>query len=107
LALMRRRRRVRRKAVRRATLTPELQTLHKLLATVDRRARSVGVHRGTHETLHAFAARIRPMATESDGEIKDLADWYLAYAGLRYGRTISPERIVELQRFFQKPQKAF
>jgi len=104
LTLLRRRRRVRRRAVRRLALTPELQALHRLLATVDRKARSVGARRGAHETLHAFAARIRPASTESDGEVGKLADWYLAYAGLRYGGSISRERIVELQRLSQKPR---
>jgi len=103
LALMRHRRKSRRQAILRATLTPELLALHKMLATMDRKAKSAGARRGPHETLHAFAERVRLASQEGDGGTGDhLADWYLAYAGLRYCGAISPERIAELQRAIQK-----
>ncbi|MEN6335429.1 MAG: transglutaminase-like domain-containing protein [Phycisphaerales bacterium] len=103
LILLRHRRKSRRQAIVRAALTPELLALHKMLATMDRKVRSTGARRGPHETLHVFAERVRSASERSGGRAVDrLADWYLAYAGLRYCGSISPERIAELQRAIQK-----
>jgi transglutaminase-like putative cysteine protease len=130
LAWMRHHRRSRRRAVPKAALTPEMLALHKMLATMDRKARSAGARRGPHETLHAFADRIRHASKEPHGKAggpgargsgqgidppasnvehptpnmprSGLANWYLAYAGLRYCGSISSERIVELQNLARK-----
>jgi hypothetical protein len=128
LALLRRRRKSHPDTDLRAAPSPELMALHRVLATMDRKAKSAGARRRPHETLHAFAERVRrpvvdrgneagrPGAQDGQQESKaassasnaapeashaptcDLADWYLAYAGLRYCGSISPEGVAELQR---------
>ncbi len=45
----------------------------------------------------------RTVSTESYGEVGKLADWYLAYAGLRYGGSITPN---ELWSFIVFPETA-
>ncbi len=106
LALLRRRVKSQRSAARHAARTPELAALHKILAAMDRKVKSAGARREPHETLHAFADRIRRSAA-AGAEIvppssHSAADWYLAYAGLRYCDSISPDRIAELQRLAQE-----
>ncbi len=130
LALWRRYRRTHGPSASQTAQSPELLALHKILAAMDRKVRSTGVRRKPHETLHAFADRIRHAslvardepAREKDGvqsteaglhtsdfapqtshsPLCTAADWYLAYAGLRYGKGISPDRIAELHRLAQK-----
>ncbi len=118
LALLRRRGESRRLTGKSAVRTPEVLALHKILATVDRKVKSAGARREPHETLHAFADRIRHSAAVTEQETappashvssrtsssppSGLADWYLAYAGLRYCGSISPERVTELRDLAQK-----
>jgi transglutaminase-like putative cysteine protease len=131
LAQLRRRRRSHDLTSWQAALSPELLALHKMLATMDRKARFAG-RRQPHETLHAFAERIRRSSKNPDSEAGGpgpqdggqgpeavlpasnfplhtshlppcgIADWYLAYAGLRYCGSISPERVAELQHLAQR-----
>jgi len=108
LALLRRRGKSRRPADMKAAASPELLALHRMLATMDRRVKSAG-RRQPHETLHTFAERIRGSlgaerhgASQAPSDDRSQADWYLAYAGLRYCDSISPDRIAELQHLAQK-----
>lgn len=107
LAWLRRRAKSHPSAGRNAAGTPELAALHKMLSTVDRRLRSAGARRESHETLHAFADRIRQtvpaIGTEATRPLSDsAADWYLAYAGLRYCGEVRPERVAELRGLAEK-----
>jgi hypothetical protein len=92
---------------RRAADDERQRMLHKLLALVDRQAIRRGYRRQAEETLHAFADRIRRTAlvtrdpgheSRDPGHDLGLADWYLHYAGLRYGRVIDPAHVERLQR---------
>jgi len=84
--------------------SPELLALHRVLAAVDRRIRPATERRGSQETLHAFAERMRrTRPSPKDGmqmprNRSAVADWYLRYAHLRYGGAIDPERVAELQQ---------
>ena len=101
--------------------------LHRLLAAMDRRAKTLGYRRHPGETLHAFATRLSlsqadhvpggraPLAAARSRSSSDrgqlpadecLADWYFQYAGLRYGRTIDPAGVELLQRLSQKRPNA-
>jgi transglutaminase-like putative cysteine protease len=105
LALLRRRAKSGRPAGRHAGKTPELAALHKMLSAVDRKLKSAGARRESHETLHAFADRIRqsaPAAESASPWPGSAADWYLAYAGLRYRGSIRPERVAELRERAEK-----
>ena len=127
LAQWRRRRRSRGSAGSKAASSPELVALHRMLAIMDRKAKSAGARRQPHETLHTFAERIRRSSRNVNDRARDggeraiadlppsdlephlsnsqpcgLADWYLAYAGLRYCGSVSPERVAELQHLAQK-----
>ena len=94
---------------------------------MDRRAKALGYRRHPGETLHAFATRLSssqsdqvyggnaPLAAARSQSSSDrgqlpadecLADWYLQYAGLRYGRTIDPAGVELLQRLSQKRPNA-
>jgi len=107
LTLLRRRRRSRRRAILRGVVTAELLALHKMLAAMDRKARAIGVRRQPQETLHAFAERVRLASGDTDGHaLGRLADWYLAYAGLRYCNSINPQRVEELGAQAQNLRKA-
>lgn len=95
LSLFRRYGRTRRRRSTRGAPRPEFAALHRLLAMMDRKARSAGLRRGLGETLPAFARRIRnDIAT---GQGPELADWYLAYADLRYRPVIPPDRLEHLR----------
>ncbi len=115
LALWRRHRRARRAADSAAGRAPELAALHRTLAAMDRKVRGLGFRRGLEETLHAFADRLRQDAEikNSKFEIRDsrrapprsaiphlqsVADWYLAYADLRYCRVIDASRVEQLHQ---------
>jgi len=107
LALLRRYDRRRRRAGAKAARSPELLALHRLLAAVDRRIRPAARRRQSHETLHAFAERLRPAAQPPGdaGQGQDerrCADWYLAYARLRYCGAIRPEHIAELHQLARR-----
>jgi hypothetical protein len=85
---------------------------------MDRQAKSRGYRRHPDETLHAFAERIsRPAGGGSqltapssqlktdNGQLTNwIADWYLAYAGLRYRQELDPGRIEQLRLIAQKLQ---
>jgi len=132
LALLRRSRKSQRGTASRGARSPECAALHKMLAVVDRKAKALGLRRESTETLRAFAERLRAVCGTGPsraGEPRDsalptdsqrpvermgrsqgehpggrLADWYLEYAGLRYGRTIDPGRLEQLQRFTRRRQ---
>lgn len=110
-----------------AVRNPQLDSLHRLLAAMDRRAKALGYRRHPGETLHAFATRLNssqsdrihgsraPLAAARSRSSSDrgqpstdecLAEGYLQYAGLRYGRTIDPAGIEFLQRLSQKRRNA-
>jgi protein-glutamine gamma-glutamyltransferase len=111
LALLRRYKRRGASASLRAAHRPELAPLHRMLAAMDRKARSTGARRAPGETLHAFADRIRHLSQSPCGRAQTtseptlpqtgesgFADWYLAYAALRYRQAISPDQIERLRR---------
>jgi transglutaminase-like putative cysteine protease len=81
----------------RAARNPALVTLHKMLARMDRKVRAAGPRRGLGETLHAFSQRLHARDS-GDGLWIRISDWYLEYANLRYCRTISSERLQQLQK---------
>jgi transglutaminase-like putative cysteine protease len=103
LALLRRYRRSRRATGAGGSRAPELAALHRMLRIMDRKAKGMGFRRGLEETLHAFADRLRQNSAIRDSRyeirafrgaavpsavpgLQSVADWYLAYADLRYGR---------------------
>ena len=49
----------------------------------------LGFERKPNETLHQFAERIAPTASE-------VADWYCQYANARYAETLTEEQIEQL-----------
>ena len=91
-----RRARARRRRRSERPLAPELVALHRVLARMDRRVRTVGLRRELNETLQAFAHRLRIKDT-GDGLWANVSDWYLEYADLRYSRIIPPDRLHRLQ----------
>lgn len=68
---------------------PRLAKCQRLLKRVDASVRKKGLERRPSETLHQFAARL------SD-DMLSYADWYRAYADLRYGGRMSVEALAEL-----------
>ncbi len=89
----------------------EILALRRILAAMDRKVRAAGLRRQSSETLHAFAERIRRSSlvarrSNERHEERSFADWYLAYADLRYCRAISPEQLRQLQRFAQDLRRA-
>lgn len=89
------------KRLARAESRPELLVLHKMLARMDRKLKAAGLPRQLTETLHAFSQRLR-VRDSGDGLWQRISDWYLEYASLRYCRTISYERLQQLQRHSQR-----
>ena len=94
-----------------AGYSEEILALRKMLATMDRKARSAGARRRPDETLHAFADRLRLHAAEASGSNPPasglqppalMADWYLQYAALRYCPAITPDRLANLHHLAQK-----
>jgi hypothetical protein len=83
---------------------PQLAALRKLLARMDRRARAAGARRRSSETLQAFAHRLRSQ-DPGDGLLPVIADWYIQYAELRYGRTVPPDRLHRLQQLVHGKQR--
>jgi protein-glutamine gamma-glutamyltransferase len=86
--LWRRLSRIRR--VRRRPTTPEVRELHALLRRADRALHKLGLRRGPDETLLQFARRVQPRSS-------DLADWYAAYAVVRYRGEIDSADIDRLR----------
>jgi hypothetical protein len=78
-----------------ATRSPELVTLHKMLARMDRKVKAAGLWRDLGETLHAFSIRLRSRDS-GDGLWTRISDWYLEYANLRYCRTVGQQRLQQL-----------
>jgi len=76
---------------------PQVRILHKMLARMDRRIRVSGLRRDLSETLGAFSLRLRANDA-GDGLCVRAADWYLAYAAVRYDRAITPDHIDRLRR---------
>lgn len=114
LALLRRYRRLHGGKRAKNVGSPELLALHRMLTAMDRKAGSTGIRRQPQETLHAFAGRVRLCEGEPATETVapeppasglrpsvSLADWYLRYAGLRYGGAITPDRLHDLQQLAQ------
>ena len=93
----------RRRRARRALATggvspdPSLIALHKMLARMDRRLRSLGQHRQLTETLHAFAQRLRTREA-GDGLWSGVSDWYCEYAELRYRREVNTDHLDQLHQ---------
>jgi hypothetical protein len=87
-------------------VSAEVLALHGLLAAMDRKVQALGYRRHREETLHAFANRIygglkTTGAANPQSAIRNpqsVADWYLAYAGLRYCRAVGPSRLEQLQQ---------
>jgi hypothetical protein len=79
----------------RAVKSPELATLHKMLARMDRRVKAGGHRRDVGETLHAFSQRLRKRDS-GDGLWRAISDWYIEYASLRYCKTICSKRLQKL-----------
>ncbi len=109
LALLRRYRRLHGARGYRVARNPELLALHRMLAAMDRKVKSAGARRRPHETLHAFADRLRVHGDDeqaggpaSPKPPASFPDWYLAYARLRYCGTITPNRLYDLHRLAQK-----
>ncbi len=80
-----------------AVKSPELATLHKMLARMDRKVKTGGHRRDVGETLHAFSRRLRKRDS-GDGLWGGISDWYLEYASLRYCRAICSERLQQLTK---------
>ncbi|MBN1510069.1 MAG: transglutaminase domain-containing protein, partial [Sedimentisphaerales bacterium] len=77
-------------------LAPEVIAMHKLLAYMDRRVGTAGLRRDGHETIQAFAHRLR--ASDRGQPLwGPIADWYLDYADLRYRRTIPTDELHRLR----------
>ncbi|MCU0913861.1 MAG: transglutaminase-like domain-containing protein [Planctomycetes bacterium] len=102
-----------------AGASPYVLALQRILAAMDRKARTAGWRRGPEETLHAFAERIRggggktlaaaahapthaAATPQLDPTPAAVAGWYLEYAGLRYGSRLDPSRLEQLRQFVQK-----
>jgi len=79
---------------------PQVRALHALLAKADAALRRRGLTRGPGETLHRFARRITGRAgSPADGAAAgapDAAEWYAAYAAVRYGGAITDADIERL-----------
>ncbi len=94
------------------SLTPAVVALHRMRARMDRRVRALGWRRGLAETLPAFAARISssaPRAARSPrraDRARQAAEWYLAYADLRYARSVSPEQLQHLRHALHPPRRS-
>ncbi len=78
-----------------AVKSPELASLHKMLARMDRKVKAGGHRRDIGETLHAFSRRLRKRDS-GDGLWTGISDWYLEYASLRYCRAICSKRLQRL-----------
>lgn len=77
--------------------SPEVIALHRALARMDRKVTLAGLRRDLGETLHAFSQRLRAHDS-GDGLWTGVSDWYLEYARTRYARTISADRVRELEQ---------
>ena len=81
-----------------AMKSPILIDLHKILARMDRKVKAAaGLRRELSETLHDFSGRLRRKEADDRHWIK-ISDWYLEYAGLRYGKNTSSEHLEKLQQ---------
>jgi hypothetical protein len=76
---------------------PALIPLHKMLLKMDRKVEAAGSRRDPNETLYAFSCRLLERDSD-DGLWTKISDWYCEYALLRYGKTISADRMHQLQR---------
>ena len=76
---------------------PRVRALHALLAKADAAVRKLGLARGAHETLHQFARRIVAEIASGDAGAP-AAEWYAAYATVRYGGAITDADIERLRR---------
>jgi hypothetical protein len=77
--------------------TPELVALHRVLTRMDRKVKATGPRRHFCETLHTFSKRLQAQDS-GDGLWTRISNWYLEYANLRYGRTISYKRLQQLRQ---------
>jgi transglutaminase-like putative cysteine protease len=76
---------------------PRLAAMHTLLKRMDRRIRAAGLRRDLAETLGTFSQRLRARDT-GDGRWTEVSNWYLEYADVRYRRTVTSDRLAQLQR---------
>ena len=73
---------------------PQVRALHALLAKADAALRRRGLTRGSDETLHLFARRI--LAHAASPAATGAAEWYVAYAAVRYSGAITDADIERL-----------
>ncbi|MHC4240969.1 MAG: transglutaminase-like domain-containing protein [Planctomycetota bacterium] len=85
---------------------PELLTLHKMLARMDRKVKAAGSQRHFSEPLHAFSQQLR-RRDSGNGLWTRISDWYFEYANLRYCRKISSERVQKLQQLYKGLRDSF
>lgn len=74
----------------RGQVSPRVSELQRLLARVDKRLSRRDIRRRPGETLHQFAERLRALPHPA---LHGLADWYVAYAEIRYCQDESAERV--------------
>ena len=67
------------------SMDPRIAQLQRERIRVDRKLRRRKLIRQPHETLHQFAVRLQ-QTTSDDAWIAQVAQWYLTYAELRYGK---------------------
>lgn len=70
--------------------------LRKLLRRMDRRLEKRGITRPESQTLHQFARRLHSEA-KLDADAEAFGDWYVSYARLRYGESITPAAVDGLE----------
>ena len=86
---------------RKGTVRPEVLALHRLLVRVDRLAARWQISRLDGETLHQFANRLEatePEAPAASELLRRCAEWYRAYADIRYGMPTDSEAISRLRQ---------
>ncbi len=81
----------------RVARNPELVALHRVLTRMDRKVKAAGSRRHFSETLHAFSKRLQAQDS-GNGLWTRISNWYLEYANLRYGRTISYKCLQQLRQ---------
>ena len=79
------------------SVRPEVAALRRLLKRTDRWLSKRQLTRLPGETLHQFAGRLQ-VAAADETALRPVAEWYRAWATLRYGGEIDAARVAELQR---------
>ena len=83
---------------------PSVRALHALLARADAGTRKLGLTREPDETLHQFARRIAA-SIATPGEAAPIAEWYAAYAAVRYSGVVADADIEQLQQTLRSADK--